>query len=42
MTFVETTLQTLLDYDGLIYTLGCGYWLKFDVRAVDVSAAVPH
>jgi predicted transcriptional regulator len=42
MDFVESTLQTLLDYDGLIYTLSCGYWLKFDVRAVEVSKAVPH
>ena len=38
----EQTILTLAGYDGLIYTLTCGYWLKFEVLAVDVSDVVPH
>ena len=31
-----------LDYDGKIYVLGCGYWLKFAIRRVDRLPEVPH
>ena len=42
MQLPEQTILKLAGYDGLIYTLASGYWLKFEVRAIGVSVAVPH
>jgi hypothetical protein len=42
MSWNEESLLDLLGYNGQIYTLECGYWLKFEVRTVEKTDNVPH
>lgn len=42
MSFPEESLHNLLSYDGKVYVLTSGHWLKFNVRQVERSASVPH
>lgn len=42
MTYPEDSLANLLDYDGKVYVLSSGHWLKFEVRQVEPSKEVPH
>lgn len=39
---VDYTLENLLDYDGRIQWLDCGWWLKFEVQRVGVTEGIPH
>jgi len=38
----QEALEHLLDYDGMVYVLRDGYWLKFAIRRVPVSPHRPH
>jgi hypothetical protein len=38
----EHTLEFLLAFDGRIHRYFGGYWLKFEIRRVSVTAAQPH
>ena len=40
--YPEKSLIRLLDYDGKLYGLASGHWLKFEVRRVTATNAVPH
>lgn len=42
MAYPEESLIRLLDYDGKLYGLASGHWLKFEVRGVTATNAVPH
>jgi len=35
-------LESLLELNGEIFPMECGYWTKFDVHRVDVSIVIPH
>jgi len=35
-------LETLLNLDGEIFPMDNGYWVKFEVKRVDISSAIPH
>ena len=38
----EYTLEFLLAFDGRIHHLEKGYWIKFEIKRVDVSKERPH
>jgi len=35
-------LKNLLNLNGEIFPMDNGYWVKFEVKKVDVSRAIPH
>src|SRR5687768_5298859 len=39
---LDHRLEFLLAFDGRIHHLEEGYWIKFEIRKVDVSGARPH
>ncbi len=38
----EHALEFLLAFDGRVHHLEAGYWLKFEIRRVEVKASTPH
>ena len=36
------SLDTLLDLDGEIFMMDCGYWVKIEAKSVSVSPSIPH
>jgi hypothetical protein len=38
----DYTLEFLLAFDGRIHHLQQGYWIKFDIRREEITAARPH
>ena len=40
----DASLDTLLDLDGTVLVIDekGGYWVKFEVRRVDVTSSPPH
>jgi len=38
----EHTLEFLLAFDGRIHRYAGGYWLKFEIRRIAVTAGQPH
>ena len=38
----DVGLETLLDFDGNVFGLNKGYWVKFDVHRVVPNEHIPH
>ena len=36
------SLENLLNLDGEIFPMENGYWVKFEVKKVEISGAIPH
>jgi hypothetical protein len=41
-TRIDAELQTLLDFNGIIYPLENGYWVKFGAKKVKPTPQIPH
>jgi len=41
-TRIDAELQTLLDFNGIIYPLENGYWVKFSAKKVKPTPQIPH
>ena len=38
----DLSLDLLLQLDGEIFPMDCGYWTKFDVKKVVINQHIPH
>jgi Family of unknown function (DUF6516) len=42
MRTVDIGLETLLDFDGIVFGLNKGFWVKFDAHLVTPNEHIPH
>jgi hypothetical protein len=38
----DTSLETLLDLEGEVFSMDNGYWTKFEARRVEPTEQIPH